>query len=48
MYYIYKERYEEKKDALNKKDIQKFKCTKLRLADRYVYDSEEEDKQTNK
>ena len=45
---IYKERYEEEKDALNKKDTQKIDYTKLRLADVYLYDSEEEDKQTDK
>ena len=45
---IYKERYEEENDALNKKDTQKIDYTKLRLADVYLYDSEEEDKQTDK
>ena len=47
-YYIYKERYEEERDTLNKKDTKKFGYAKLRLADDYLYDSEEEDKQTDK
>ena len=42
--YIYKERYKEQKDALNTKDTKKFDYTKLRLADDYMYESEEEDK----
>ena len=48
LYYIYKERYEEEKDALNKKDTKKFYCTKLKLTDDYPYESEEENKQTDK
>ena len=42
--YIYKERYKEEKDALNTKDTKKFDYTKLRLADDYMHESEEEDK----
>ena len=48
LYYIYEERHEEEKDALNKKDTKKFDFTKLRLAYDYLHDSEEEDKQTHK
>ena len=44
-YYIYKEKYEEKKDALNQKDTKKFDYTKLRLSDDYEYESEEEEKE---
>ena len=47
-YYIYQERQEEEKDALNKKGTKKFDYTKSRVADNYLYESEEEDKQTNK
>ena len=47
MYYIYKEKYGEKKDALNEKDRKKFDYTKLRLSDDYEYESEEE-KETDK
>ena len=47
-YYIYKERYEEEKDTLNKKEAEKRDYTKLRLADDYLYKSEKEDKQTDK
>ena len=46
LYYIYKERYEEEKDALNKKDAKKIDYTKLRFADDYLYESKEE-KQTD-
>ena len=48
LYYIYKERQEEEKDTFNKKETKKFDYTKLRLADDYLYDSEEEDNQTDK
>ena len=48
MYYIYKERYEEEKDPLNKEDTQKIDYTKLRLADDFLYESEEEEKETDK
>ena len=37
MYYIRKEKYEEKKDGLNEKDTKKFDYTKLRLSDYYEY-----------
>ena len=47
-HYIYKEKDEEKKDDLNKDDIKKFDCKKLRLTDDYVYESEKEEKQTDK
>ena len=50
LYYTYKERYKEKKDALNKKDIKKLDCTKSGLTDDYLYESEEseEEKQIDK
>ena len=48
MYCIYKERYEEEKDTLNTKDRNKFHYAKIRPADDYLYDSEKEDKQTDK
>ena len=34
-YYIYKKRYKNEKDVLNKKGIKKFDYTKLRLTDDY-------------
>ena len=46
--YIYKEKYEEEKDALNEKITKKFEYTKLRLSDNYRYESEEEEKETDK
>ena len=48
LYYIYKEKYEEEKDALNGKDTEKFDYTKLRLSDDYEYESEEEEKHNDK
>ena len=50
LYYTYKERYKEKKDALNKKDIKKLDCTKSGLTDDYLYESDEseEEKQIDK
>ena len=48
MYYIYKEKYEEGKDALNEKVTKKFDYTKLRLTDDYEYEPEEEEKETDK
>ena len=48
LYYIYKERYEEEKDTLNKKTQKKIDYTKLRLVDEYLYGFEEEDKKTDK
>ena len=50
LYYTYKERYKEKKDALNKKDIKKLDCTKSGLTDDYLYESgeSEEEKQIDK
>ena len=48
MYYIYKEKYEEEKDALNEKDTKKFYYTKTRLFDDYEYESEKEEKETDK
>ena len=48
LYHIFKERYEEGKDSLNKKDTQIFGYAKLRLTDDYDYNSEEEEKQTDK
>ena len=47
LYYIFKERYEEEKDDLNRKS-KKIDSTKLRLADDYQHDSEEEQKGTDK
>ena len=41
LYYIYKERYEEEKDTLNKSGIKKFGYTKSRVTD-YLFESEEE------
>ena len=34
------QRYKDKKDVLNKKDVKKFDCTKLRLINGYLYESE--------
>ena len=48
MYYVYKDKYEEKKDDLNKDDIKKFDNTKLRLTDDYLYESEKKKEQTDK
>ena len=48
LYYIYKEKYEEEKDALNEKDTKKFYYTKLRLSDDYEYESKKEEKETDK
>ena len=48
LYYVYKEKYEEETGALNKKYIEKFDYTKLRLTDDYLYESEEEKEQTDK
>ena len=45
---IYKEKYEERKDALNKKVTKNFHYTKLKLLDDYLYESEEEKEQTDK
>ena len=47
LYYIYKEKYEEEKDALNEKDTKKFDYTKLRLSNDYEYESEKEEKETD-
>ena len=46
---IYKERYEEEKDTLNKNGIKKFGHTKSRLTD-YLFESEEKqsDKKSDK
>ena len=48
LYYIYKEKYEEEKDALNEKYAKKFDFTKLRLTDDYTYESVKEEKVTDK
>ena len=48
MYYIYKEKYKEEKDGLNDKDTKKFNYSKLRLTDYYEYESEKEEKETDK
>ena len=46
--YIYEEKYEEKKDELDKDDIKTSDYPKLGLTDDYLYESEEEEKQTDK
>ena len=48
LYYIYIEKYEEEIDAVNEKDTKKFDYTKLRPSDDYKYESEEEEKQSDK
>ena len=48
MYYIYKEKYVEETDGLNDKNTKKHDDTKSRLTDDYEYESEEEEKQTDK
>ena len=48
LYYFYKEKYEEEKDALNETDTKKFDYTILRLTDDYEYESEKEEKETDK
>ena len=48
LYYIYKEKYEKEKNALNEKDTKKFDYTKLRLSDDYEYEAEKEEKETDK
>ena len=45
---IYKERCVEEKHALNKKDMNKSDYTKCRLTDNYLFESEKEEKQTDK
>ena len=51
MYYIYKEKYNEEKDGLNRKNKKEFDYTNLRLANDYSYESEDEeskmDEETN-
>ena len=47
-YIMFIKKYEEKKDDLDKKkDTKKFGYTKLRVTD-YLYESEEEEEQTDK
>ena len=48
LYYIYKEKHEEEKDALNEKDTKKFDYTELRLSHDYEYEFEKEEKETDK
>lgn len=49
LHYIYKEKYNEEKEDLDKKGIQKFDYKKLRLRQDYLYESEEElDKKPDK
>ena len=48
LYYIYKERYKEEKNVLNKNDLKKCYYAKLRLTEGYQYDSNEEEEQTDK
>ena len=45
---MYKERYKEEKDNLNKHGMNKFGYKKVKLTDDYDYESEKEKKQTNK
>lgn len=51
LYYIYKEKYNEEKDGLNRKTKKEFDYTNLRLANDYSYKSEDEeskmDEETN-
>ena len=42
LYYIYKDKYNEEKDALNIKNKKAFYYEKLRLTDDYQYESEKE------
>ena len=49
LHYVYKDKCNAKKDALNRKDKNKFYYTKLRLTNDYLYESEEEEeKQADK
>ena len=49
LYYIYKEKYNEEKNSLNRKNKKNFDYTKLRLTNDYQYESEnEEEQQTSK
>ena len=49
LYYVYKDKYNEKINSLNTKDKKKFNYPKLSLTDDYQYESEnEEEKQTSK
>ena len=45
LYYIYNDKYNEKKDGLNAKNKNNFDCKKLRLTDNYQYEPEEEKQQ---
>ena len=45
LYYIYKDKYSEKKDGLNRKNKFFFNYKKLRLTDHHLYESEEEEKE---
>ena len=47
LYYIYKGKYNEEKDGLNKKNKKFLYYKKLRLTDDYQYESEEEKQQTS-
>ena len=47
LYYIYKDKYNEEKDGLNIKNKKLLYHKKLRLADDYQYESEEEKQQTS-
>ena len=47
LYYIYKGKYNEEKDGLNKKNKTFLYYKKLRLTDDYQYESEEEKQQTS-
>ena len=45
LHYVYKDKYNAKKDALNRKGKNKFYYTKLRLTNDYLYESEEEEEE---
>ena len=48
-YYIYKDKYNEKKNGLKRKDTKRFDYKKLRPTNDYQYESEEEkEQQTSK
>ena len=48
LYYICMEKYKEEKNVFNKKDMNKFDYTKLKLTNDYGQESEEEKEQTDK
>ena len=48
LYYIYKDKYSEEKDVLNRRNKKNFGYKRLRLTDNYQYESGEEGRQTSK